>query len=538
MDDQAKAIIARLNELKAERAQFESQWNDIDERISGPALFGRENSSPGEKRGQKMFDSTAMTAIDRFAAVMSSLMTPQNEQWHKLEMESDMDHDAKVYTEEVTDILFRARYASRSGFPAQIHEFYKGLARYGTAVIAINDILGIRYRNLALSETYCEENWQGQVDTVYRRYPLTARQAMQQFRDKTPEKISRAAETKPGEKYWFIQKVCPNRELDPDRLDAKGMKFASYDICEMEQVIVSEGGYREFPFAIGRFSTSPGDVYGRSPIMQVLPTIKMLNAMKKTTLRAGDLMTDPPLLTANDGALQAFQIRPGALIPGGVTGGQQNVMPLQMGKNIPFSLELMAGERKTINDALFVSLFEILAEDRRQMTAQEVLHRAQEKGDLLGPIAGELQVSVFGPMIERELDILESARQLPKPPESVRLAGGYYKIQYTSPITRAQKAGEGIAVMRMVESTAAIAQFDPTAPKRVKWDIALQVLADAQGFPSKALRSDEEMKAIEEQDAQAQQVQQLLQAAPVAAQSAKYLAEAQSMSASPEGGAF
>ena len=172
------------------------------------------------------------------------------------------------------------------------------------------------------------------------------------------------------------------------------------------------------------------------------------------------------------------------------------------------------------------------------MTAQEVLHRAQEKGDLLGPIAGELQVSVFGPMIERELDILESARQLPKPPESVRLAGGYYKIQYTSPITRAQKAGEGIAVMRMVESTAAIAQFDPTAPKRVKWDVALQVLADAQGFPSKALRSDEEMKAIEEQDAQAQQVQQLLQAAPVAAQSAKYLAEAQSMSASPEGGAF
>ena len=538
MDDNAKAIIARLNELKAERAQFETQWNDIDERIAGPAMFGRENSTPGEKRGQKMFDSTAMTAIDRFAAVMSSLMTPQNEQWHKLELESEMDHDAKVYTEEVTDILFKARYASRSGFPSQIHEFYKGLARYGTAVMAINDILGIRYRNLALSETYVEENWQGIVDTVYRRYPLTARQAVQQFRDKTPEKISRAAETKPGEKYWFIQKVCPNRELDPDRLDAKGMKFASYDICEMEQVIVSEGGYREFPFTVGRFSTSPGDVYGRSPIMQVLPTIKMLNAMKKTTLRAGDLMTDPPLLTANDGALQAFQIRPGALIPGGVVGGQQNVMPLQMGKNIPFSLELMAGERKTINDALFVSLFEILAEDRRQMTAQEVLHRAQEKGDLLGPIAGELQVSVFGPMIERELDILESARQLPKPPESVRIAGGYYKIQYTSPITRAQKAGEGIAVMRMVESTAAIAQFDPTAPKRVKWDVALQVLADAQGFPSKALRSDEEMKAIEEQDAQAQQVQQLLQAAPVAAQSAKYLAEAQSMSASPEGGAF
>lgn len=534
----AKQIISRLAELKAERSQFESQWNDIDERIAGPAMFNRENATPGEKRGMKMFDSTAMIGIDRFAATMSSLMTPQNEQWHKLEMEGESDHDAKVYTEEVTDIIFKARYASRSGFPSQIHEFYKGLARYGTAILAINDIQGIRYRNLSLTEICLEENWQGQVDTIYRRYPLTARQAVQQFREKTPEKIARVAETKPSEKFWFVQKVFPNKEVDPDRLDFKGMRFASYDICEQEQVIVDEGGYREFPFTIGRFSTSPGDVYGRSPIMQVLPTIKMLNAMKKTTLRAGDLATDPPLLTSNDGSLQAFQIRPGALIPGGMADGRQNVMPLQMGKNIPFSMEIMAGERKTINDALFVSLFEILAEDRRQMTAQEVLHRAQEKGDLLGPIAGELQVSVFGPMIERELDILEAARQLPKPPESVRLSGGYYKIQYTSPITRAQKAGEGIAVMRMVESTAAIAQFDPTAPKRVKWDVALQVLADAQGFPSKALRSDEEMKAIEEQEAQAQQVQQLLQAAPVAAQSAKYLAEAQSMSGSPDGGAF
>ena len=70
-------------------------------------------------------------------------------------------------------------------------------------------------------------------------------------------------------------------------------------------------------------------------------------------------------------------------------------------------------------------------------------------------------------------------------------------------------------------STAAIAQFDPTAPKRVKWDVALQVLADAQGLPSKVLRSDDEIRDIEEQDAQAMQTQQLLQAVPVAAQSAK-----------------
>ena len=171
------------------------------------------------------------------------------------------------------------------------------------------------------------------------------------------------------------------------------------------------------------------------------------------------------------------------------------------------------------------------------MTAQEVLQRAQEKGQLLGPVTSGIEPAL-GMMIEREMDILAAAGALPDAPESVRAAGGYYRVRYTSPITRAQKAGEGVAVMRMIESTAAIAQFDPTAPKRVKWDVALQVLADAQGLPSKVLRSDDEMRAIEEQDAQVMQAQQLLQAVPVAAQSAKYLAEAQALSATPEGGSF
>lgn len=535
-DELATAILTRLGQLQSRRASFEEQWNSIDEYVAGAARFGRE-TTPGEKRGLKMFESAPIIAVNRLAAALSSLMTPQNEQWHRLEMEGEDDHASKVYADEVTRRLFKARYASTSGFSTQMPEWYKSLARYGTAVGMAMDYTGIKYRNLSLATVYIDENFQGEVDTVYRRYALDARQALQQFGDRAPEKIRAAAEAGKDDKFWFIQRVSPNTDRDPGRRDAKGMAFSSVDVCEDTKDVVGEGGYRSFPFFVARFSVSDGDIYAYSPLMEILPTVKLANAMKKTTLRAGHLATDSPLLTASDGALQPFQLVPGALIRGGMVDGKQNVVPLYTGKNVPFSLELMDRERRTINDAMFVSLFEILAEDRRQMTAQEVLQRAQEKGQLLGPVASGIEPAL-GMMIEREMDILAAAGALPQEPDSVREAGGYYRVRYTSPITRAQKAGEGVAVMRMIESTAAIAQFDPTAPKRVKWDVALQVLADAQGLPSKVLRSDEEMRSIEAQDAEAAEAQAMLQAVPVAAQSAKYLAEAQALAGSLEGGSF
>lgn len=532
MENDATELISRLSQLKGDRSQFDKQWDDIADYVGGSGGFSGSQTNVSA-RGIKSFDSTAQIDLDRFAATMASLMTPQNEQWHKLEVDGDEDSETKVYLEDVNALLFSARYAHSSGFPSQIHEFYRALGRYGTSIMAIMDIRGIKYRNIPLRECWLEENWQGQIDTLWREYELTGRQAVQQFGDKLPADIAKLATQRPGEKFTFIQKVCPNGEQKQGRKDFAGMAYASYDICVKTRTIIDRGGYRVFPFTVGRFSSGSGDVYGRSPAMQALPTIKMLNEMKKTNLRASHRMVDPPLLLSDDQTLGAVSLVPGALIRGGMKDGKRQVEGLLTSGSIPLSLEIMDRERKTIHDAFFVSLFEILADDRRNMTAQEVLHRAQEKGDLLGPIAGELQVSVFGPMIDRELDILEMAGQLPQIPQSIADAGGAYKIRYTSPITRAQKAGEGIAVLRTIEAAAAIAQVDPKALNALNGSEMLRILADAQGLPAKALRSAEQVEAMDaNQDQQAQQAQ-MLQGASVAADSARSLAQAQAYSQAP-----
>ena len=79
------------------------------------------------------------------------------------------------------------------------------------------------------------------------------------------------------------------------------------------------------------------------------------------------------------------------------------------------------------------------------MTATEVLQRAQEKGYLLAPIIdSRIQSELFGPMITREIDILDRAGQLPPMPDKLKKMGGLeYDVVYESQIQVAQKQSKG-----------------------------------------------------------------------------------------------
>jgi hypothetical protein len=129
-------------------------------------------------------------------------------------------------------------------------------------------------------------------------------------------------------------------------------------------------------------------------------------------------------------------------------------------------------------------------------------------------------------MVARELQILEDAGQLPPRPEALQGAGEL-EIEYTSPLERARRAEEGVAILRSVEQLAPLAQvLGPAAYKRVNIDAASKVIFEVNGVPAKVLYSDDEMAAMDEEQAMQAQLQQVLQAAPVAASAAKDLAQA------------
>lgn len=536
-DEIVQQIVKEYQSLSSNRFNFESQWQEIAERIvplhSRNFSAGNPKQTQGEKRTEFIFDSTAATALSRFSSILDSLLTPRNQTWHRImasEPALNKSREVRLWFEEANRLLFKYRYAPRANFASQNQQNFKSLGAYGTGCMFVDEFTnepGLRYKNVHLSQVFFAENHQGLIDKVLRYFPMSVRQAYQKWGDKIPAQMKDKLKTAPEAEFFFIHCVKPREDMDPFRKDYRGMPFSSYYIAVQDEVLLSEGGFQSFPYAISRYELSDNEVYGRSPAMEVLPSVKTLNEQKKTLLKQGHRSVDPVLLTHDDGILSNFSLKPGAINSGGVTAdGRPLVHALPVG-NIQIGEKMLDDERKVINDAFLINIFQILTETPT-MTATEVLERTREKGILLAPTVGRQQSEYLGPMIERELDLLSRQGILPPMPPELLEAKGEYRIEYDSPLSRAQRSEEASGVMRTVESAMQVAAqtMNPEVLDHFNWDAIVPALADIQGVPESWLNGPDRIQQLRQGRAQAAQDQQVMQAMPGTAAMVKSLAVA------------
>lgn len=537
-------LIKRYQSLKGDRGTWEQHWEEIAERILPRQIgFMEDNSrTRGEKKTQKVFDSRPAIALDRFAAVMDSMLTPRQSKWHNLRASDEnlnKDFQVRAWFDEVNRRLFNARYAPKANFAGQNAERWISMGAFGTGTLFVDydPRTGLRYRTIGLRDTFFMENHQGMIDTVFRRFTFTARQAIQQWgTERLPEKILKSAEN-PNEQtkeFEFVHIVLPNDEYDPRKADARGKEWKSLYVCmESKELVAEPSGYNSFPFSISRYVIAPDEVYGRGPAMLALPDIKMLNEMAKTDIRAVHKLVDPPLLLHDDGIMgsgaMSVNLTPGGLNFGGVSrDGRQLIQPLQTGARVDINEEKMRQRRESIDNAFLVTLFQILIETPR-MTATEALIRSQEKGMLLTPTMGRQQSEALGPMVERELELLMSNGKLPPLPDALLEAEGEYEITYDSPMSRMQRAEELVGVQRTMELLTPFAQMNPDVMDIFDPDALAQLTAEVSGVPTSVLRSQDDVNALRQQRAQAQQAQQMAEMAQPVAGAIKDIAQAQAL---------
>lgn len=531
LETKAKEILTRQQALESARQPWITHWEDVASYLLPRyAQTFRTVTQKGRTQAvqntDKIFDPAPTLALNKFAAALDSMLTPRTQKWHRLRSTDDtLNRNANVlrYFDEVSRRLFKFRYAPKANFSSQMFEHWQSIGAFGTACLFVDGMEkgGLRYKSIHLGEVFFMENHQGIIDTVYRKFLLKAHQAVKQFGDKCPKNIKDAAENpvRSSEDYTFIHAVYPNPEKDAKRRDYKGMAYAScYMSCE-PAVIVSEGGYETFPFPISRYVTAAGEMYGRSPASEVLPAIKGLNEQKKTVLKMGQRAVDPVLLAHDDGVIGSISLRPGAINYGGVDSqGRRMVQALEGPSNLVIGKDLMEDERAIINEGFWVTLFQILVETP-EMTATEVMERVKEKAALLGPMMGRQQSECLGPMIERELDILQRQGVLPPMPQELVEAGGEFEIIYESPLSRSMQAEEASGFMRTLEVTINVSQAkqDPSALDWLNIDVAIPEIADIQAVPARWVRSLEEVQAIRQGRQTAAEQQQMADAAPAIA---------------------
>lgn len=296
------------------------------------------------------------------------------------------------------------------------------------------------------------------------------------------------------------------------------MPFKSCYVAIDDMKMLAEGGFNEFPYVVPRYLKASYEIYGRSPAMNALPDVKMLNKMSEVTIKAAQKQIDPPLMIPDDGF-----ILPVRTVPGGLnfyrSGSRDRIEPLNIGANNPVTLNMISERQLAVQKTFYVD--QLLTSQGGNMTATEVLQRNEEKMRLLGPVLGRLQSELLQPLIERTFSILLRAGVFQQAPDI--LQGQDVDIEYVSPLAKAQKSGDLNAVMRGIEIFGAMSQFAPVLDY-LDADGLAKYVQNTLGLPAKVMRSDGQVRQIRKQRAEAEaaamQQQQMMEEAKALGQAA------------------
>ena len=510
--DLSKALLKRFDRLSSQRQNWETHWQEVADYMMPRKADVTKLRSRGDKRTELIFDSSPLQAVELLAASLHGMLTNPSTPWFSLRFKDEMadEDEAKEWLESATETMYSA--FNRSNFQQEIFELYHDLITFGTACMFIEedeeDILKFSTRHI--NEVYIAENDKGRIDTVFRKFKLSARAAIQKFVEAVSPDVQTKAKKDPYEEIEILHAVYPRADFNPNKRDKANMPFESvYMTAKGDELSVS--GFREFPFVVPRYLKASHEIYGRSPAMTALPDVKMLNEMSKTTIKSAQKQVDPPLLVPDDGF-----ILPVRTVPGGLnfyrSGTRDRIETLNIGANTPLGLNMEEQRRNSIRNAFYVN--QLMMQQGPQMTATEVIQRNEEKMRLLGPVLGRLQSELLKPLIDRAFAIILRKNLFRPAPEF--LSGKDIEIEYVSPLAKAQKSTELQSIMRAIEIMGSLSNVAPVFD-HINMDKLVRHLADIVGVPQKILKPQSELNAQrEEAQAQQQQMEQMQQVQQIA----------------------
>jgi hypothetical protein len=193
----------------------------------------------------------------------------------------------------------------------------------------------------------------------------------------------------------FIHAICPNYDRKTYKLGGESIyldgPFKSYHVVVDGEKIVKDKDFQSFPVACFNWGRDDGDDYGTSPVIELLTEVREINAVRKGTLRSLQNITDPAL--ALGGKLDWLPpIDPGSRHPGMIDeNGRLLAQPIVTGARPDYAFQYIEQSRNTIQEGLYVNLFQTLVSKPSNQTATEALIRQEEKGALLGPAGSSIQ---------------------------------------------------------------------------------------------------------------------------------------------------
>lgn len=515
-----KKLLRRQNELETIRLPWESPWQEIADFVIQQRYDIKGTQQKGKKTGELIFDGTPGMALQLLADGLHGYLVSPSMQWFRLKMADHYIQDVpevKVWLGEVEEALYGA--FNQSNFYDSMSQYFLDGGSIGTATMYIEE--NIKDRKIAFStrhinECFIAEDIYGKVDTVFRKFNMTARQALQKFDQKNLSRklLQSITNNKADDKHEFLHCVFPRSDRNIRMKNTKNKRYASVYIQtetghDEENKILEEGGYDNLPYVVWRWRKNTDEIYGRSPASDALYDILMLNRMAKTMIAAGQVAVEPPM---NIPAKMRGNVRFGPRGMNYFEDKNEVPFPVNMAGNYPIGIDREDKKRDAVKEHFKVDFFLMLANLQRQATATEIIERQGEKAAILGSTLGRLNNECQNPTIDIVFDIELKARRLPEIPQILmdyvsNNGNGKISVDYLGPLAQAQKRlFRSQGVMRSLEALGPVAQMRPEVLDNFDFDVISREIAESFGMPQKAIKNMQDvMKARQERQEMMQQ---------------------------------
>ena len=524
---EGKRIVERIDMLRMGRSTFDTEYQSISDHILGRHDFTSTNT-PGRPRMQQIYDTTGLTSGYQLAGALHGLVTNPSSRWFELpRTNAGPSSDADTWLDVADRTMLNTFADSRSGFTSAIAEAYVEHVFFGTADVFVEDrpARGILFHSIPLSQFWIDESETGEVDSIFRAYKLSGRNASAMFGDelrKLPTGIQRDIERNPTGMFTFLHVVHPRREGGPQN-DRRPLR--SVHVEESTGTILRESGYWTMPHNVARWSRDPGELYGRGPGFQAKSDCMMLNEMGRVLITANQLAIEPPIIVPDDDVMSSVDLSPNGqtvVRSDAFLGRASPIQVLNMVGPPGITIDVITQRQAMVRSAFFSDLISARADPR--LSATQFVGLDANMSRMLMATINRLESEMIEPMLVRTLDVLErSGRLPPRPPE---LVGVDIRPRFLSPVSRANRASEAQAILSVFADGGQLAAIDPGVLDNMDSDAAMRALLDARVVPPEIVRSSEERddirrnRAQRELDTQAQEsfaqgVQSAAAAAPL-----------------------
>lgn len=508
-----------------ERGNVEELWKELSEfmlnnqysafKDAHTGVIDSTINSKGSRTTRRLFDSTALQAAQDLASAFQGTLTNPATIWSKLRFkEEDLNNDSEAvkWLEQVNLLIHNA--LNESNFNTEIAKGYQSFVALANMVLfhEENDNGDFIFTSVHLGKVVWAENKEGMVDTIYRKFSLTARQIIEKFGKKVNIDIIKASMEDPDREFPFLHFIGPreSKNIKINKLgvtSAKNRPIASLYIDMTHHDLVEEGGYYEMPVFVARWSLLPGEIHGRGPGHLSLPDTRTLNKLKQRGLEAIEMHVRPPLFANQRDILGKLDLRPGGIsIVKDHTGLKEFVSQSRMDV-LQFSVEDLKASIKSI-----FFLDKLLLPPRTEtgeMTAYEVSQRTEQMQRVLGPVLSRMNNELLSPLIVRAFKILLRNGKLPEVPAILKQLGINVDIVFVNQLARAQQIQDVSTIQQWIQGLAMLAQLKPEIMDMINADGIAKHTAKVLGVPEVAVQNDKEVQAIRQVRAQQQQQMQM-----------------------------